>query len=433
VGKANNMTEREFALHVVQRLQEAGFQALWAGGCVRDELLGRVPKDYDVATNALPERVRQLFRKTVAVGMSFGVVEVLGPRQSGQVLKAQVATFRSDGQYSDGRHPDAVVFSSAEEDAHRRDFTINGMFFDPVKGELLDFVGGQEDLQRQVLRAIGNPWERFAEDKLRLLRAVRMATRFALEIEPTTTDAIRAMASQVTVVSAERIAEELRQLLVHPQRVRALSLMDELGLLPPILPELQSFKEGGAATAGAEREDLWQHTLQVMALLGPEPSLPLAFAGLLHESDAAGPHGAARAAELVAERLRLSNAEKDRIVWLIAHQRSLCHAQTLRLSLLKPLLAHESIRDLLVLHRADALSRGESDEQVIFCEEKLIQWAQDLNPRPLLTGEDLIGVGLKPGPRFKSLLEAVREAQLEEQISTREEAEELVRRLLEEC
>src|SRR3954468_7002797 len=177
------MTEREFATDVVRRLEEAGHQALWAGGCVRDELLGLVPADYDVATDARPEQVRRLFRRTIAIGLSFGVVEVLGPRTDAGTLKVQVATFRADGAYSDGRHPDAVTFASAREDALRRDFTINGMFLDPVAGQLLDFVGGQEDLQAKVLRAIGEPLERFREDKLRLLRAVRIATRFDLRVE----------------------------------------------------------------------------------------------------------------------------------------------------------------------------------------------------------------------------------------------------------
>src|SRR5438270_966095 len=200
------MTERQFAIDVVRRLQEAGYQALWAGGSVRDELLGLTPKDYDVATDARPERVRELFRRTVAVGASFGVIEVLGPRREGDFLKVEVATFRSDVSYSDGRHPDAVVFSSAREDALRRDFTVNGMFFDPIKGQLLDYVGGQNDLHARILRAIGEPELRFQEDKLRLLRAVRIATRFELTIEPRTRAAIALMANALPVVSAERIA-----------------------------------------------------------------------------------------------------------------------------------------------------------------------------------------------------------------------------------
>src|SRR5436190_12756698 len=187
------MTERDFAIDVVRHLREAGHQALWAGGCVRDELLGLVPKDYDVATDARPEEVRKLFRRTIAVGISFGVVEVLGPRDNPEPLKVQVATFRSDVGYSDGRRPDQVVFSSDREDALRRDFTINGMFFDPIAGKLIDYVVGQEDLEARLLRAIGDPAVRFAEDKLRMLRAVRIATRFDLTLDPSTAAAIRAM------------------------------------------------------------------------------------------------------------------------------------------------------------------------------------------------------------------------------------------------
>ena len=196
------MTEREFAVDVVKRLRAAGYESLWAGGCVRDELLGLTPKDYDVATNARPEEVRRLFRRTVAVGMSFGVVEVLGPRSLSEPLQVQVATFRSDVSYSDGRHPDAVVFASAREDALRRDFTINGMFFDPIENRLIDYVGGQEDLRNRVLRAIGDPATRFAEDKLRMLCAVRFTTCFDLHVHPATAEAVKLMAEQITVVSA---------------------------------------------------------------------------------------------------------------------------------------------------------------------------------------------------------------------------------------
>src|SRR5262245_38157167 len=201
-----SITEREFAVEVVRTLKDAGHEALFAGGCVRDELLRLVPKDHDVATSARPEQVRALFRRTIAVGESFGVVEVLGPRP----LRIQVATFRSDGAYTDGRRPDEVTFSTAREDALRRDFTINGMFFDPLQGELVDYVGGQADLRGRVLRAIGEPRERFTEDKLRMLRAVRLAARFEFDIHPDTAAAIRAMASEIEVVSAERITDELR-------------------------------------------------------------------------------------------------------------------------------------------------------------------------------------------------------------------------------
>ena len=225
------MTEREFATDIVRALQQAGFRALWAGGCVRDELLNLTPNDYDVATDARPEQVRKLFRRTVAVGAAFGVIEVVGPRgPGGEFLTVEVATFRSDGAYIVGRRPESVVFSSPEQDAQRRDFTINGMFFDPLANELIDYVGGQRDLDAKVLRAIGDATARFTEDKLRVLRAVRIAARFGFTVDPDTLRAGRAIAPEITVVSAERIAEELRKLLVHPNRVRGLDLLRDFAL-----------------------------------------------------------------------------------------------------------------------------------------------------------------------------------------------------------
>jgi poly(A) polymerase len=441
------MTERDFAIDVVRRLREAGDQALWAGGCVRDELLGLVPKDYDVATDARPEEVRRLFRRTVAVGMSFGVIEVLGPRTEAGPLSVEVATFRSDVSYSDGRHPDAVVFSSAREDALRRDFTINGMFFDPLENKLIDYVGGQEDLKAMLLRAIGDPSTRFTEDKLRMLRAVRIATRFGLTIDPGTESAIRAMADQIRVVSAERIAEELRKLLVYPRRADGVRLLDDVGLAGIVLPELLPMKGLPQGPPNAPTGTLWDHVLRVLDLIGPDPSFPLAFAALLH--DVGKPRTVGRTperytfyyhehvgrrmvADEIAPRLKLSYAERDRIAWLVEKHQFLCDATHMRLSKLKLTLAHPGIHELLILHRADALASGRSTAHVDFCEERLRQWTPDeLNPPPLITGHDLAEMGLMPGPQFKWLLDAVREAQLEGTVKTREQALELVRRLLE--
>jgi poly(A) polymerase len=443
------LTERDFAISVVKRLQEAGYQALWAGGCVRDEFLGRTPQDYDVATAALPEQVQVLFRHTVEVGLSFGVVHVLGPRP----FKVEVATFRTDLGYSDGRHPDAVRFASAREDAQRRDFTINGMFFDPLRNELLDYVGGREDLHARVLRAIGEPRQRFTEDKLRLLRAARFATRFDLAVEPVTAAAIKDMASEITVVSAERIAEELRKLLVHPRRARGMQLMDALGLVTPVLPELVPMKGLPQGPPSAPTGDLWEHVLRVMDLLVPPPaagdvqgvSFPLAMAALLH--DVGKPrtlgrtpdrytfyyheHVGARLANDIALRLRLSNDERERIVWLVEKHQILADARQMRTSKLKVLLAHPGIRELLALHRADALAANRDADHVDYCEFLLQKWNDaDLNPPPLLTGHDLTKHGLEPGPLYKRLLDAVREAQLEGTIKTPQQALELVDRLL---
>jgi poly(A) polymerase len=441
------MTERQFALEVVRRLQEAGHEALWAGGCVRDELLGLSPKDYDVATSARPEEVRRLFRRTIAIGMSFGVVEVLGLRSKTGRLRVQVATFRSDVDYGDGRHPSHVVFSSAREDALRRDFTINGMFFDPIKGELLDYVGGRRDLEARVLRAIGEPEVRFSEDKLRLLRAVRFATRFELTIEPVTAAAIKKMAEQITIVSAERIAEELRRLLVDPHRARGVNLLYELGLAAPILPGVEQMKGLKQGPPAAPTGDLWDHVLRVLDLLGPSPSFPLAFAALLH--DVGKPrtvgrtpdrytfhsheHVGARMANDLCLRLRLSNDEREHTVWLVEKHQYLCDAPHMRPSKLKQVLGHRWVRDLLTLHRADALAWGRPTDHVDYCERLLAAWTtEDLNPRPLVTGDDLMQLGIPPGPLYKQLLDAVREAQLDGTIKTKAEALEMVRRLLEE-
>jgi poly(A) polymerase len=405
------MTEREFAIGVVRRLQEAGHEALWAGGCVRDELLSLVPKDYDVATNARPEQVQNLFRRALAVGASFGVIEVLGPRQEGRHLSVEVATFRTDGTYSDGRRPDEVVFSSAREDAQRRDFTINGMFFDPLQGRLIDYVGGQADLHARILRAIGDAGKRFEEDKLRLLRAVRLATRFELTIEPATEAAIKTHAATINVVSAERIAEELRQLLVHPRRSQGVKLLGRLHLLEPLLPELASLQGGR-----------WEHVLTVLEYLGPEPSFSLALAGLLHEL------GKAHVVQDICLRLRLSNQERERAVWLVERLRSLDEIGRLRTCRIKQLLAEPGIHELLALYRADALADGRSAEPVEHCEALLRQWTKDdLDPAPFITGQDLIDLGLKPGPKFKEILDMVRDAQLDGDVRSREEALALVK------
>jgi poly(A) polymerase len=439
------MTEREFAIEVVRRLRQQGFEALWAGGCVRDELLGIVPNDYDVATNARPEEVRKIFRRTIAVGMSFGVVEVLERGDKSHVLKVQVATFRADGAYSDGRHPDQVQFSSAREDAVRRDFTINGMFFDPLEQKLIDYVGGQSDLQARVLRAIGSPETRFEEDKLRILRGVRLAAHFDFQIDSATLQAMRTLADRITVVSAERIAIELRRLLVDPRRAAGVQLLFDVGLAAVILPELLPMKGLPQGLPSAPTGDLWGHVLRVIDHLGPAPSFPLALAALLHDvgkprSVGRTPdnytfygheHIGRRMALEICERLKLSNQETDRVAWLVEKHQFLCDVRLMRTSKLKLILAHPGIGELLALHRADALASGRGTEHVEYCEHLLDEWTSaDLNPAPLLTGHDLTRRGLAPGPKFKNLLDAVRDAQLEGTIKSQSEALELVDRLM---
>jgi poly(A) polymerase len=446
------MTEREFAIDVVRTLKQAGFTALWAGGCVRDELLGLSPNDYDVATDARPEQVMRLFRRSIAVGAAFGVIEVIGPRgPHRQHLTVEVATFRSDGTYTDGRRPDTVTFSSPEEDAKRRDFTINGMFFDPLTNQLHDHVGGRVDLESRVLRAIGDPVARFTEDKLRVLRAVRIAARFELDIDPATLAAARQIAPAISVVSAERIAEELRKLLTHHNRARGVRLLREFGLVEPVLPELVPTFALPQGLPSAPTGSLWDHTVRVVDELAPptwpreEPvSFPLAFAALLH--DVGKPRVFARTAdrytfhghehvgkemtERIADRLRLSTAERVRTAWLVEKHQYLAEAPTMRASRLKPILIHPGIGELLALHRADALATQKGLEHVEFCVRVLRETpAEDLNPPPALTGEDLIAMGLTPGPVFKRILDAVRDAQLEGQVRSREEARLLAARL----
>ncbi|HWE35110.1 MAG TPA: CCA tRNA nucleotidyltransferase [Isosphaeraceae bacterium] len=425
---------RQFAIDVVRRLRGAGFEALWAGGCVRDLIAGREPSDFDVATDATPERVMALFRRTVPVGVSFGVVRVLGPEGAGEV---EVATFRSDGEYHDGRRPESVRFGTPREDAARRDFTINGMFLDPISGAVIDFVGGRDDLQAGVLRAIGDPAERFAEDKLRLLRAVRFAARFDLTIEPPTRAALVAMAEQVRVVAAERIADELRKMLVHPSRARALDLALEVGLVAALWPELAAMKGLFQGKPAQPRGDLWDHTLLVLENLPPAPSFPLALAALLHDVGKPRTRGlhdgratfynheqvGARIADRIARDLRLSNADRRRVVWLVEHHQYLGEARKMREAKLKRILSTPGIDDLLALHRADALATDGDTAEVDYCEWfRRDQPTGPLDPPPLVTGHDLQRHGLTPGPRFAVILDAVREAQLDRLVSSKRDA-----------
>jgi poly(A) polymerase len=426
----------EFAEEVVFRLRRAGFQALWAGGCVRDILLGLEPADYDVATDATPEQVmRSLPFRSLAIGVSFGVVRVRHPRRNG--IEVEVATFRSDLAYVDGRRPTGVVFSSPELDAARRDFTINGMFMDPEGRRVIDYVGGRADLDAGILRAIGDPAARFREDKLRLLRAVRFAARFDLRIEPETLSALKAMAAEVVVVSPERIAQELRRMLVHRNRALAMSMAMDYGLIAAVLPPLAEQKGWFEDQPVQPGGDLWEHTLRVLDVLPEKPSFALAFAALLHDvgkplarslpSDRASLDDQEKAGGRIADELcrglKLSNAERERVAWLVAHHRDLRDARALRESKLKRILAEPGIGELLALHRADALATTGDARHVDFCEDYLRnEPSGPINPPPLLTGHDLVQHGLKPGARFATILGRVRDAQLEGRIASKEEA-----------
>ncbi len=417
--------KREFAIDVVRTLTKAGFTALWAGGCVRDLLLGKAPDDYDVATNARPEEVQEVFgpRRTRAIGASFGVVLVHGPRRS----DVEVATFRTEGPYLDGRRPEHVAYATPEEDAHRRDFTINGMFFDPLGDQLHDFVGGRDDLERKIVRAIGDPLARFREDKLRMLRAVRITARFDFAIDPQTADAIRSMAPELLVVSQERIAMELKKMLVHPRRARAVALAHDLQLLTVIFPELAPV----IATAGqAAPHDRWQITLKILEGL-PDPRFELALAATLREVAFDQAADAAAVVEVICRRLRLSNDESAAASWLVGHRGGLQGAASWLLCRLKRLLAKPLIGELLTLERAHFAATDANPADVDFADNFLQATPhEEIDPPSLITGDDLVAMRLAPGAQFKELLEKVRDAQLNGEIKTREEALAFVRRLL---
>ena len=423
---------RDFAIAVVKRLRDAGFQALWAGGCVRDLLMGHPPSDYDVATDAHPSSVMRIFPRTVPVGVSFGVVRVLGPRHADEI---EVATFRSDDAYVDGRRPASVTFGTAEVDASRRDFTINGMFLDPLDHTLLDYVGGRADLEAGLVRAIGDPVARFVEDKLRLLRAVRFAARFGFEIEERTFEALSDMAEQVHVVAPERIAQELRKMLVDESRVRSLTLARQTGLLAAILPELVPLAE--LADEGQTAVTLWDQTLLRLKKLPSEPS----FRWL-------SPRSCSKPASPWPTSPTLPDASTPAInpsppgslmPWPVtcafpttnasgspgssANQHAFLNVDTLPIFQLKRLLASPGAAELIDLHRA----RGYESEA-----DGLLDYLRTLpdgpiNPPPLLSGNDLKELGLTPGPHFAELLDRVRDGQLGNDIQTREQALEAVR------
>ncbi|MCA9079033.1 MAG: CCA tRNA nucleotidyltransferase [Planctomycetaceae bacterium] len=421
------MTAREFSISVIQRLREAGYTALWAGGCVRDLLMGRSPDDFDVATDATPTQVREVFgaRRTLAVGESFGVIIVLGPKSAGQV---EVATFRSEGEYHDGRRPSAVDFSNAQEDALRRDFTINGMFYDPVAEQVHDYVGGQGDLERRVIRAIGDAHARFGEDKLRLLRAVRFASLLDFNLEAETRAAVSQLASQIVIVSAERITQEFRKMLISPRRAAAMRLCRDVNLLPVILPEVQEHTIHFA-------EERWEEALEVLEQLG-NASFAMALSVLLRHVPCpetwnrkeGPPHGTVPD---VCQRLKLSNDDRNRILWLVQHAGGLAQAPSLSLAVLKRLAIAPGFAELLQLERTWARTVGQTLEPYDWLDHFLEDTpAEELNPAELLTGRDLIGLGYQPGPQFRDWLDAIRDAQLNNELSSRDQALTLLHELI---
>jgi poly(A) polymerase len=433
---------REAAAEIARRLQRAGFAAFWVGGCVRDFLLGREPQDYDIATDAKPEQVEKLFRKTIPVGKKFGVVVVV---ENGRQF--QVATFRAETDYQDGRRPEKVVFASAEADALRRDFTVNGLFYDPATGKTHDWVGGEMDLRAKIIRTIGAPEERFAEDHLRLLRAVRFAARLDFEIEPRTFAAIQSLAPKIKLISAERIRDELLKLFRPPHAARGLVLLRDSGLLEPVLPELAATISCGQSPEYHPEGTVFEHIRLMLEKLPPGADELLPWVVLLH--DIAKPVTAERdsttgaihfyghekiGAELaraILNRLRFPRKQIDEIVACVLHHMQFKDVKQMRKATLRRLLLRETFPLELELHRLDCLgSHGDLEHH-----DFLVEQAEELEQTPamrppLLTGDDLIALGMKPGPALGVLLAEIREMQLADELKTPRQARAWVKKKL---
>lgn len=443
------------ALQIAQALHASGHQAYFAGGCVRDLLLGLTPKDYDVATSATPQQVQAIFPKTVAVGAHFGVILVLqpGPEYPGPEaadIATEVATFRNDGSYSDGRRPDQVTFStSPQEDVRRRDFTINGMLLDSARfadgataeEATLDFVGGREDLRAQVVRAIGDARLRFTEDKLRMLRAVRFAARLGYSIEPSTHAAIRELARQIHQVSPERVRDELTRMLTEGNAHVALKLLDETGLLAEVLPEAKKLQGVEQPPQYHPEGDVWVHTLLLLKKLPPMPTATLAWGALLHDigkpatfrraPDRIRFDGHVEVGERIAveilNRLRFSNEDKEQILALIHNHMKFADVMHMKQSTLKRFLRMPRFEEHLELHYLDASSASGNLELYEFAKKHYEETPEDaIKPELLVNGRTLIDAGYKPGPKFTEMLRAAEDAQLEGRIHSTEEGLALV-------
>lgn len=427
---------RTAATRVVRTLRDAGHQAFFAGGCVRDELLGREPSDFDIATSAPPETVQRLFRRTIPVGVQFGVILVIEGER-----RFEVATFRSDDAYVDGRRPSAVHFATAEQDAQRRDFTINALLRDPDSGAVIDYVGGQADLRAGLIRAIGDARARIAEDRLRMLRAVRFAARFGFTLDDATAAAIVASAPLLTDMAAERIGEEIVKILTEGHARRAFQLLDETGLLAVVLPEIAAMKGVAQSSDYHPEGDVFVHTLRLLDQLPAGASEALALGCLLHDvakPPCAGRKGdritfygheprGAEMAVAICQRLRRSRAAWERVAWLVEQHLRIVQAPKMRLSTLKRFLAHDGIDELLNLAQIDALASNGNLEFVQFCDRTRRELsAEALRPPRLLTGSDLMALGHPRGPKLGEILRAVEEAQLEGVVHTRDDALQLV-------
>lgn len=429
------MTEGQAAADIARRLHEAGYEALLAGGCVRDRLLGREPKDYDIATSATPAQVLQLFPKGNEVGAHFGVILV---RYQGYMV--EIATFRTDGSYSDGRRPDSVVFATAREDAQRRDFTINGLFEDPRSGAIIDHVGGQADLCDGVLRAIGDASSRFQEDSLRLMRAVRFSGSLGFAIEENTWQAVVQQAPLLARIAPERIRDELNRMLLHPSRARAFELLADSHLFTYFWPEVMALRGCEQPPEWHPEGDVFVHTRIMLEMLEPDAPLELALAVLLHDiakpptrtvdADAGGrirfnghdALGADMAADML-RRLRYSNEIIDAVVPMVARHMQFMNLQQMRTAKLKRFMASPTFDHELELHRVDCGSSNGFTDNLDYLLAKREEFSREpLIPPPLVTGRDLIQAGMKPSPLFTEILDAIQVEQLEGRLHTREEA-----------
>ena len=429
------MTEGQAAADIARRLHEAGYEALLAGGCVRDRLLGREPKDYDIATSATPAQVLQLFPKGNEVGAHFGVILV---RYQGYMV--EIATFRTDGSYSDGRRPDSVVFATAREDAQRRDFTINGLFEDPRSGAIIDHVGGQADLRDGVLRAIGDASSRLQEDSLRLMRAVRFSGSLGFAIEENTWQAVVQQAPLLARIAPERIRDELNRMLLHPSRARAFELLADSHLFTYFWPEVMALRGCEQPPEWHPEGDVFVHTRIMLEMLEPDAPLELALAVLLHDiakpptrtvdADAGGrirfnghdALGADMAADML-RRLRYSNEIIDAVVPMVARHMQFMNVQQMRTAKLKRFMASPTFDHELELHRVDCGSSNGFTDNLDYLLAKREEFSREpLIPPPLVTGRDLIQAGMKPSPLFTEILDAIQVEQLEGRLHTREEA-----------
>lgn len=444
---------RQFATTIVRTLRDHGHQAFFVGGCVRDLLLGRKPADYDVATDATPAEVMRFFPQTYAVGAQFGVVLVPLPADGdSELLEAgasvavstgkdhavEVATFRSDIGYSDGRHPDQVVFSKTpQEDVERRDFTINGLLLDPITNEVLDFVGGRADLTAQVVRAIGDPERRFTEDKLRMLRGVRFAARFDYAIDPATFAAIQKLAPEIHQVSQERVRDELTKMLTEGRAKRAFQLLDETGLLAEVLPEIVAMKGVEQPPQYHPEGDVFVHTLLLLENLPHPAPRTLAWGALLHDVGKPPTFRVApdrirfdghvevgvKMAEEICRRLRFSNDDTEQVLALVQNHMRFADVTRMRESTLKKFLRIPRFAEHLELHRMDCTSSHGDLTLYNFAKERVLATPPDeMRPAPLVTGDDLIAAGYPPGPRFKEILGAIEDGQLEGRLSSRQQA-----------